>query len=121
MDSAPAIRRSIARVKAGEPALIDVATQPRQAMKVKVMKAFWILIPLLSTAVPAQTKAGDVESGFDAVGNEDVSVADEATDDFRGRENQVYDHAEECDTRPSLQIARGDITSRMIVHAEGND
>jgi hypothetical protein len=28
-DLGPAIRRGIARVKAGEPALIDVVTQPR--------------------------------------------------------------------------------------------
>jgi len=28
-DLAPAIRRAIARVKAGEPALLDVVTQPR--------------------------------------------------------------------------------------------
>ena len=72
-------------------------------------------------ASPNDQRAGDIEGGFDAVGDEDVCVANETAENFRGCENQVYDHTEQSDARASLQIARGGFACRMIVHAEGND
>ena len=67
-------------------------------------------------SAPNDERARDVERGLDAIGDQDVGVAEQAAENFRRGENQVHDHAEKRDARTGLQIVDGSVRIRRRGH-----
>ena len=67
-------------------------------------------------SAPNHERASDIEAGLDAIGDQDVGVAEQAAENFRRGENQVHEHAEKRDARPGLQIVRGSLMMQRRSH-----
>ena len=67
-------------------------------------------------SAPNHERASDIEAGLDAIGDQDVSVPEEAAENFRRGEDQVHEHAEKRGARAGLQIVRGSLRMQRRSH-----
>ena len=56
-------------------------------------------------SAPNDKRTGNIERRFDSIGDQDVSVAEETAENFRGGKNEIDQHANERNARARLQIA----------------
>ena len=74
-----------------------------------------------SQPAPYHDRARGIERGFDAIGDKRVSISKNAGRNFDKRECNIDGKPDEREPRAGLQIARGNVTVRMSIHAEAND
>jgi hypothetical protein len=67
-------------------------------------------------SAPNHERASDIEARLDAVGDQDVGVAEQTAENFRRGEKQVHEHAEKRGARPGLQIVRGSLRMQRRSH-----
>jgi len=67
-------------------------------------------------SAPNHERASDIEGGLDAVGDQDVGVAEQTAENFRRGENQIHEHAEKRDARAGLQIVCGSVRMQRRSH-----
>ena len=53
-------------------------------------------------SAPDDKRSPNVEGGLDPIGDQDVCVTEQTTENFCHRKNRVHDHAKERDTRTCL-------------------
>src|SRR5476651_1418778 len=65
---------------------------------------------------PNDRRARDVERGLDPVRDQDKGVTEKPGGDFRGREDEIRDQAEEGEAGARSEIAGRSVRGRMLSH-----
>ena len=74
-----------------------------------------------SQPAPNDDRTRGVERGFDTISDERVGISKNAGRDFDECKRHIDREPDQSQSGAGLQIARGSVTGRMSIHAEGND